>query len=83
MCESRTKDQLNTNFTRRCNLIEHFRNRWKLEYLTSCRECHRYTGNDRQEVKVGEVVHDDTYRNQWKLGINFLPARTAVFVPYI
>ena len=51
--------------------FEHFRNRLKLEYLTSLRECHRNTGNNRQEIKVGEVVqiHDDTYRNQWELGI--------------
>ena len=57
----------NTDFKRRCN----FRNRWKLEYLTSPREYHRNTGNNRQEIKVGEVVqiHDDTYRNQWELGI--------------
>ena len=52
-------------------MIEHFRKRWKLEYLTSLREYHRNTGNKRQEIKVGEVVqiHDDTHRNQWKLGI--------------
>ena len=71
MCESRTKSQLNTHFTRRCNLIYHFSNRWKLEYLTSLREYHRHTGNNRQEIKVGDVVqiHNDTHRNQWKLGI--------------
>lgn len=45
--------QLNTNFTRRFNLIEHFRNRWKLENLTSLREYHRNTENNRQEIKVG------------------------------
>ena len=52
MCESHTKGQLNTNFTRRCNLIEHFRNRWKLEYLNSLRGYHRNTGNNRHEIKV-------------------------------
>ena len=62
MCESCTKGQLNTNFTRRCNLIEHFRNRWKLEYITSLREYHRYTGNNRQEIKVGEVVQPCSFR---------------------
>ena len=30
-----------------------------------------HTGNNKQEIKVGEVIqiHNDTYRNQWKLGI--------------
>ena len=86
MCESHTKDQLNKNFTRWCNLIEHFSNRWKLEYLTSLPEYHQFIGNNRQEMKVGEIVpiHNDTYRNQWKLWIidTLFKGRTTVFVPY-
>ena len=68
MCESRTKRPFELYTPMQ---FEHFRKRWKLEYLTSLRECHRNTGNNRQEIKVGEVVqiHDDTYRNQWELGI--------------
>lgn len=69
-CEQ-SKETVNTNFARQCKLVEHFRNRWKLEYLTSLREYHRATGNNKNQIKIGEIVqiHDETHRNQWKLGI--------------
>ena len=37
-------------------LLEHFWSRWKHDYLTSLREFHRVTGNNSQEISVGDVV---------------------------
>ena len=34
--------------------LQHFRSRWRHEYLTSLREYHKTTGTNRQKVKVGE-----------------------------
>ncbi|XP_053372954.1 uncharacterized protein LOC123560639 [Mercenaria mercenaria] len=53
------------------NLIRHFRDRLGHEYLTSLREHHQKTGNNKQTIKVGDVVQiqDDAPRNQWKLKI--------------
>lgn len=69
--EPPSAESVNMQLTRRCQLIEHFRTRWKMEYLTSLREYHRVTGKNSQQVKIGEIVqiHDDTHRNAWKLGI--------------
>ena len=52
-------------------LIDHFWKRWRNEYLTPLRETHRTTGNNDQQVKVGDVVlvHDDTKRVNWKLAV--------------
>jgi len=52
-------------------LLAHFWQRWRTEYLTALREFHRATGNNIQTVKVGDVVliHDDTPRVQWKLAV--------------
>ena len=49
-------------------MLKHFWTRWKLEYLTTLREFHKTTGNNIQQVKVGEVVliNDDTPRVNWK-----------------
>ena len=51
--------------------LQHFRSRWRHEYLTSLREYHKTTGTNRQKVKVGEVVliQDDTPRIDWKLAV--------------
>ena len=51
--------------------LQHFRSRWKHEYLTSLREHHKTTGTKRQKVKVGEVVliQDDTPRIGWRLAV--------------
>jgi hypothetical protein len=50
--------------------IDHFWGRWKREYLTSLREYHRRSGNDRQSIRVGDVIQvqdDFTPRLQWNL----------------
>ena len=53
------------------HLLEHFRNRWKREYLTLLREFHKASGHNSQRIKVGDVVliHDDGPRMQWKLAV--------------
>ena len=52
-------------------LLNQFRKRWKTEYLTSLRESHRSTGNNKQVVKKFEVVfgHDDSPRANWRLAV--------------
>ena len=52
-------------------LLQHFRNRWKNEYLTSLREFHRTTGKNKQTINIGDVVlvHDDKPRIKWKLAV--------------
>ena len=52
-------------------MLKHFWTRWRLEYLTTLREFHKTTGNNIQQVKVGDVVlvHDDTPRVNWKYAI--------------
>ena len=49
-------------------LLKHFWVRCKREYLTSLREFHRTTGNDKQNINIGDVVliYDDTPRVRWK-----------------
>ncbi|XP_053378515.1 uncharacterized protein LOC128548137 [Mercenaria mercenaria] len=37
-------------------LIDHFRERWRHEYLTALREYHRVTGNNQQKISPGDVV---------------------------
>ena len=51
--------------------LQHFRSRWRHEYLTSLREYHKTTDTNKQKVKVGEVVliQDDTPRIDWKLAV--------------
>ena len=53
------------------HLLEHFRSRWRQEYLTSLREFHKASGNNMQRVKAGDVVliHDDGPRVYWKLAV--------------
>ena len=45
-------------------MIDHFRDRWKLEYLTALREYHSTTGQNTQTIKQGDVVqiHDERTR---------------------
>ena len=52
-------------------IVKHFWSRWRHEYLTALRETHRKTGNNVQQVKVGDVVlvHDNTARVNWKLAV--------------
>ena len=50
--------------------IEHFRKRWKNEYLTSPPEFHRATARKNyQNIKVGDLVQleDDSPRTAWRL----------------
>ncbi len=64
-----------TEMTRRARrqalLLQHFRNRWKTEYLTSLREFHKTTGNNKQTINIGDIVlvHDDKPRVNWKLAV--------------
>ena len=55
----------------RGNLILHFWNRWRKEYLTSLREFHKVSGVNKTSIKVGDVVqvHDDTKRINWRLAV--------------
>ena len=52
-------------------IVKHFWSRWRHEYLTALRETHRKTGNNVQQVKVGDMVlvHDNTARVNWKLAV--------------
>lgn len=63
--------KLNRNLQRQFALIEHFRTRWKHEYLTSLREYHRTSGRNEQTIQIGDIVqvHSDSNRIMWKLAI--------------
>ena len=52
-------------------MLKHFWTSWRSEYLTTLREFHKTTGNNIQQVKVGDVVlvHDDTPRVNWKYAV--------------
>ena len=52
-------------------IVKHFWTRWKREYLTALRETHKFIGNNEQRVKIRDIilVHDDTTRIKWKLGV--------------
>lgn len=52
-------------------LIEDFKSRWKHEYLTGLREHHKTTGQNKQTIEVGDVVHihNETPRCTWKLAV--------------
>ena len=52
-------------------ILKQFWKRWKLEYLTSLREFHKTTGNNTQQVRIGDVVlvHDDAPRINWQLAV--------------
>ena len=58
-------------------IIEHFRSRWKHEYLTSFRESLKTSGNNQQKVKTGDIVliHDDKLHVDWRLAVieEFIP----------
>ncbi|XP_053402321.1 uncharacterized protein LOC128557840 [Mercenaria mercenaria] len=52
-------------------MINHFRDRWRHEYLTALRERHQTTGRNDQTISVGDVVlvHNDVPRLLWKLAV--------------
>ena len=52
-------------------IVKHSWTQWKREYLTALRETYKITLNIEQRVKIGDIilVHDDTPRIKWKLGV--------------
>ncbi|XP_071132833.1 uncharacterized protein [Mytilus edulis] len=52
-------------------IIQQFWNRWKSEYLTSLREFHQKTGNNKRRIEIGDLVqiHDEKPRIGWKTAI--------------
>jgi hypothetical protein len=52
-------------------ILQRFWKRWMHEYLTSLREFHRSSGDNKQIIKEGDVVlvHDDSPRSTWKLAV--------------
>lgn len=53
------------------HLLGNFRTRWRHEYLTSLHEFHKASGNNSQQVRVGDVVlvHDEGPRVNWRLAV--------------
>ena len=66
-----TKETLSRRARHLRTLINNFRERWRLDYLTALREHHRSFGNNQQTIKAGDVVqiHDESPRTRWKLAI--------------
>ncbi|XP_045208291.2 uncharacterized protein LOC123560095 [Mercenaria mercenaria] len=52
-------------------IIDHFRDRWRNEYLTALREHHTTSGSNKQYISFGSVVqvHDGTPRSTWRLAV--------------
>jgi len=52
-------------------LLNQFHSWWRHEYLTSLREYHHTSGNNRQHIKPGDIilVHDESPRITWRLAI--------------
>jgi hypothetical protein len=52
-------------------VLQRFWKRWRHEYLTSLREFHRSSGDNKQIIKKEDVVlvHDDSPRSTWKLAV--------------
>lgn len=63
------RSHLTKRFALRAQLLKHFWQRWKNEYLTSLREFHTTRGYNKEIIKVGDIVqiHDDSPRVNWKL----------------
>ena len=61
-----------TNHSRtQANIISQFWKRWRSEYPTALRKCHKTTGSSEERVRVGDVVqiHDRGPRIRWKLSV--------------
>ena len=56
---------------RQTQILRHFQQRWKREYLTSLRESHKGADPSKQNIRVGDVVvvHDDVPRSRWQLAV--------------
>ena len=52
-------------------VLRDFQRRWRHEYLTSLRDYHKTSGNNKQYVKTGDVVvvHDDVPRTIWRMAV--------------
>ena len=52
------------------DIIQRFWTRWKHEYLTSLREFHKAYGDNRQRIKIGDIVqiHEDSPKLTWMIG---------------
>ena len=52
-------------------ILQRFWRRWRHKYLTSLREYHRSSGDNKQAIKRGDVVlvHDDGPRSSWRLAV--------------
>jgi len=65
------QDLLQMKAKTQAHLMKCFQSRWRHEYLTSLREFHRTSGNNHQQIKVGDIVtvHDDGPRVNWRLAV--------------
>ena len=66
-----TSSMIRKQVDKQKRIIKQFWIRWKNEYLTSLREYHKFSGDNRQVIKRGDVVivHDDKARLHWRLAI--------------
>ena len=81
---SRTKKTLSARARYVETLIEHFRNRWRKEYLPALREHHKNVDKPlKHSVQVGDIVHihkDKTPRQRWLMGkvTSLLPSKDGI-----
>jgi len=70
-CTIGDEEQIQKRANKQALIIQHFRSRWKNEYLTSLREFHKTSGNNQQKIKAGDIVliHDDKPRIDWRLAV--------------
>ena len=64
-------NSLQTLTKTQAHLLKSFQTHWRHEYLTSLREYHRSSGQNSQQIKVGDVVsvHDEGPRVNWRLAV--------------
>lgn len=63
--------EANKRYSHKVTLIEHFGNRWRMEYLTGLREFHHVARVQSAHVKIGSVVQiiDNSPIMMWKLAV--------------
>ena len=66
-----SRPELTRRLKLQSQLLKHFWSRWRHDYLTSLREFHKVTGNNSQQVSVGDVVvvHSEGPRLSWRLAV--------------